>query len=136
MRKSVLVFCFLIGFLSLAQGQKARYGKTPAKNDPANFPVRVHISSTHQLAGCSGYGNTVDCGPGLFAEAVIDGKKVDLWGAAAIAKFQYAILAPGDYLAQVTQDAHNADDTLISRRYLLLLPDGTTWPCGLSGITE
>lgn len=136
MRKSLVVVCFLIGALPLAHSQKIRFGQVQKKPDPAKFTVHVHISSTHQLAGCSGSGNSVECGPGLFAETVIDGKKVELWGNATFGKYKYAVLAPGDYLAQVTGDVHNADSTVIAETYLLLLSDGTTWPCGLSGMSE
>ena len=140
MRKRFLIFCFLAGFLvsflPLTQAQKTRFAQTQAKPDPANFPVHVHISSSHIRYSCSGVNTSIICDPNLYADAVIDGKKVELWGQAAIGKIHFAVLAPGDYLAQVKDEAHNADNTAISRNYLLLLSDGTIWNCALSGISE
>jgi len=126
--------------MPLAQGQKTRLGKAPAKPDPAQFTVHVHISGSHIRYSCSGDNSNVTdkvkCANSLYADAVLDGKKVELWGQPTIGKIRAAVLAPGDYLAQVADEAHNADSTVISANYRLLLPDGTVWGCALSGITE
>jgi len=131
MRKSLVVFSFLFSFLPLAHGEK----KPAAKPDPSRFPVHVHISGSHQLASCNGSRDLIGCTPSLFVEAVIDGKKVELWGEAAIEK-RYGVLIPGDYLAQASKDPSDLDKEVISRTYVLLLSDGSTWPCRLSGISE
>lgn len=136
MRNSVLALFLLAGLLPLAQSQKTRFGQTQEKADPANFPVHVHISNSHIRYSCSGVNTSIMCNPNLYADAVIDGKKVELWGQATIGKVHFAVLAPGDYQAQVKDEAHNADNTALSRNYLLLLSDGTTWHCALSGLSE
>jgi len=37
---------------------------------------------------------------------------------------------------QVTDEAHNPDSSAVSRNYILLLSDGSTWYCSLSGMSE
>lgn len=121
-------------------GQKYRLGQAPAKPaNPADFPITVHLSGSHLRLNCSGNNNGVDkvsCGYGLYADAVLDGKKVELWGSSNIGKTKMAVLAPGDYRARLTWNADQADHAVLSHGYSLLLPDGTIWQCTLSGIAE
>jgi len=141
MRRSIIVMGLLLSSACLIHGQKYRMGQAPPKAaDPAVFKIHVHISASHIRLYCSGSdvppGPNLGCGYGLYVDAVLDGKKVELWGATKIGKQDWSVLAPGDYTAQLTKDDHNADQTAISRNYTFLLPDGTLWPCQLSGITE
>ena len=136
MHNSVLTLYLLVTLLPFAQAQKIRFGQTPEKADPKNFPIHVHISNSHIRYSCSGVNTSIICDPNLYADAVIDGKKVELWGEATVGKIHFAVLAPGDYLAQLKDEAHNADNTAVSRNYLVLLSDGTTWRCALSGLSE
>jgi len=118
-------------------------GQAPETVKPTDFSLHLHISASHLRRVCNGYDSAghalagVSCSAnGLFVDAVLDGKKVELWGDSKIGKLQSAVLAPGDYTAQLAKDGHNADQTAISRDYMVLLPDGTIWQCHLSGITE
>ncbi len=136
MRRSIIVMSILLSSVCLIHGQKYRMAQGPPKPvNPGAPPVRVHISASHIRLSCSGTQSVV-CGYGLYVDAILDGKKVELWGQSKIGKYQLALLAPGDYTAQLTKDNHNANQTVISQNYTLLLPDGTIWLCQLSGISE
>ncbi len=140
MKKSIVVLCMLFSTACFIQGQKYRIGQpAPKPTDPAAFTIRVHISASHLRLNCSGSDTKppdLACGYGLYADAVLDGKKVELWGQSKIEKYQRALLAPGDYTAQLTKDDHSANQSVVSQSYKLLLPDSTIWVCQLSGISE
>jgi len=137
MRRSATVFGMLLCFLPLMNAQKHRSEQAPTPPNFADFPIRVHISASYLRLNCNDIGfNKVTCRYGLYAEAILEGKKVELWGESKIGKYQLALLAPGDYMAQLMKDDHNPDQSVLSRSYEFLLPDGTGWQCQLSGITE
>ena len=103
------------------------------KPNPTEYPIKVHISASHMLPTCEGPG----CGFLLYADAIGNGKKIELSGSAEnIIKHQSVLIIPGDYQASITKDIHNADSTVIRQEYDLLLPDGTVWKCSTSGISE
>jgi hypothetical protein len=140
MKRRISIMCFLLCVPSLICGQKYRMGQAPKPANPSEFPLHLHISASHIRRVCNGFDNLgpgVACtANGLFVDAVMNGKKVELWGDSMIGKQKSSILAPGDYKAQLTSDGHNADRTAISQDYAVLLSDGTTWQCHLSGMTE
>ncbi len=136
MRRSIIVVSLLLSFVCLIHGQKYRLGQPPKPVNPGVPPIHVHIFASHIRLNCSGSGTSTGCGYGLYADAVLDGKKVELWGPTKIGKQDWSLLAPGDYTAQLTKDDHNADQSVVSRNYTLLLPDGTIWLCQLSGVAE
>ncbi|HZB89307.1 MAG TPA: hypothetical protein VE291_11650 [Terracidiphilus sp.] len=136
MRRFVVIGVMLVCLCSI-HGQKTRLGQTP----PTLATVHLHISASHLRLNCSGSsigsaGPGVECGYGLYVDAILNGKKIELWGDSKIGKQRWALVAPGDYTAQLTSDEHNADQSVVSQNYRLLLPDGTTWSCQLSGIME
>lgn len=132
MRKLIIVTSLLLSSACLVSGQKYRMGQTPPP--VPTFPIRVHISASHLRLHCSG-GESV-CGYDLYADATLDHKRVELWGSSKIGNEHWSLIAPGDYKAELTQDIHNIDQSVFSRHYILRLPDGTLWPCQLSGIAE
>jgi hypothetical protein len=143
MRKSFVIVGFLLGSACSIYGQKYRMGQAPKPANPAEFPLHLHISASHLRRVCSGDDSggsrlaNVSCtSNGLFVDAVLNGRKVELWGDSKIGKLQSAVLAPGDYTAQLANDGHNTDQTVISQDYKVLLHDGTSWLCHLSGIVE
>jgi hypothetical protein len=141
MRKPITIISFLLCSVCSMYGQKYRMGQAPAAPNPAEFPLRLHVAASHLRRVCSGFDSGhnlpgVSCANGLFVDAVLNGKKIELWGDSKVGKLKSAILAPGDYTAQLTNDGHNADETVISQDYKVLLSDGTTWQCHLSGIVE
>jgi hypothetical protein len=117
-------------------GQKARVGQSNQKPNPADYPVKVHISATRVHDDCSGFGDSVSCDRKLIANAILDGKKFELSGNVVYIKRSMLLLSPGDYQAKLTKDSHKTDSTLFSQEYDLLLPDGTIWHCYTSGVSE
>jgi hypothetical protein len=141
MKRRISIICFLLCLSSLIYGQKYRMGQAPKPANPSEFPLQLHISASHIRRVCTGLDSPNSAGvfctsDGLFVDAVMNGKKVELWGDSTIGKQKSSILVPGDYKAQLTNDGHNADRTAISQDYVVLLSDGTTWQGHLSGITE
>jgi len=157
MKKFVAVFCLLICATSLVYGQKTRFGhvqvaekpnpkpkpKPNPKPNPADYPVKIHISATHIRHNCSGnasgFGDTfsgnIHCGDLLYADAILNGKKIELAGDAVVVEKFFGLIIPGDYQAKLTRDNHNSDGTLFSQAYDLLLTDGMVWHCWTSGIS-
>jgi hypothetical protein len=68
----------LICSVAFAQG-KYRPGKYPVNQNPANYPIAVHIAATH-FRPCAVIGVNTACGDGLYVEANLNGKKVELFG--------------------------------------------------------
>ena len=75
-------------------------------------------------------------GQALYADAILNGKKLELQGNPIGIQRSWALIIPGDYPARLTKDIHNADSTAIFQEYEILLPDGTVWPCVSSGVSE
>jgi hypothetical protein len=121
---------------SLSLGQKTRFGQKVEPPNPADFTLKVHISASHIRQRCSGGGNQVYCGDRLDADAMLNGKKLELSGTPISIQKHGAVIIPGDYSAHLTQDIHNADSSAIYREYDLLLPDNTVWHCSITGISE
>jgi hypothetical protein len=136
MRKFVVALCLLLCTTPLIYAQKARYGQSPDKPNSADYPIKVHISATHRRYYCSGQFNDITCGEGLYADAMLDGKKIELGGTDVIFNKHVMLIIPGDYQAKLTKDTSNAEGTLFGQEYDLLLPDGTVWKCFTSGISE
>ena len=137
MMRRFVVVGVMLAFLCSVHGQKTRLGQTP----PTLATVHLHILASHLRLNCGGSstgvaGPGVACGYGLYVDAVLNGKKVELWGDSKIGKQRWALVAPGDYTAELTNDEHDADKAVVSQNYRLMLPDGTAWPCQLSGIIE
>jgi hypothetical protein len=126
----------MLCFISLIYGQKTRYGQTSDKPAPADYPIKVHISATHRQYYCSGQFNNISCGEGLYADAIVNGKKIELGGANVIFKKNVMLIVPGDYQIKLTKDNNSADGTLFNQEYDLLLTDGTVWKCFTFGISE
>jgi hypothetical protein len=102
------------------------------KPNPADYTIKVHISESHIRQVCAGG----FCNYILYADTVLNGKKIELEGADVIVKKKVMLIIPGDYQVKLTKDNQNSDGTLFSQEYDLLLPDGTVWHCSTSGISE
>jgi hypothetical protein len=98
--------------------------------------LKVHISGARIRPDCSQPGSLVTCSDRLYAEALLNGKKLELKGSAEIIKHNSTIIVPGDYQARLTKDIHNADSSVIAQEYDVLLPDNTVWHCVTTGISE
>jgi hypothetical protein len=125
-----LAFCFC----SLAMhGQKTRLGQgLPHAKPGDDYPIKVHISGLHYRGEYIGSGQTADV---IYADAVMNGKKVELQGDREV-PFQYYKLPLGDYQARLLKDPHKMGDTPIFQIYEVVLPDRTVWRCTVTGILE
>lgn len=141
MRKLVAALFILFCSTSLIYGQKTRYGQaaeTPKATKASGTTeslIKVHISATRIRSYCA------SCNADLYADAVLNGKKIELSGVAITVKKHSAfinlgLIIPGDYEARLTKDIHNSDGALMHQEYDLLLPDGTVWHCATTGISE
>jgi len=121
--KKFTVVLFLVLCSAFAQAKE--------KPNPADFTIKVHISAAHFLLN-----PTYSSLPILYADATLNGKKLQLAGTAAKIQGNIVLIAPGDYPARLTKDVHNTDGTAIHQEYELPLSDGITWNCVISGISE
>ena len=133
-----LAFCFC----SLAmQSQKTRLGQALPHAKPGDvFPIKVHISGLHYRSEYrSGYGNgyigSIDYQDILYADAVLNGEKIELRGDREVPSYYYK-LPRGDYQARLVKDPHKMGDTPIFQEYEVVLPDRTVWRCTVTGISE
>jgi hypothetical protein len=136
MKKFVAFLFLVLCSAPLIYGQVTRFGQAKVKPNPADYTIKVHISATHIRHYCSGFRDQVNCDDGLYADAILNGKKFELSGSSEIAINRRVLIVPGDYPARLTKDVHNADSTAVHQEYDLLLSDGTIWKCETSGISE
>lgn len=125
---SALLFCSVAS----AQG-KYRPGQSPVNQNPADYPIKVHVSSTHFRA-CATVSVHSACGGGVYVDASLNGKKVELFG--AVDKHQSALLAPGDYSAMLSRKPRSGGGAVLGQTYFVLLPDKTAWSCEITGFSE
>jgi hypothetical protein len=136
MRKFVAVLFLLLWSTSPIHGQKARLGQKSETLNPADFTLKVHISATHIRPYCAELGTQVRCGDALYADAILNGRKLEFKGSAELIKHSSVLILPGDYQARLTKDIHNAGSAVIDQEFDILLPDNTVWHCLVSGISE
>jgi len=102
------------------------------KPNPTDFTIKAHISGTRL---------TTECGSGvcrsiLYADSVLNGKKIELSGISVIVSKTVMLIVPGDYQLKLIKDIHNSDSTLFNQEYDLLLPDNIVWRCYTTRISE
>jgi len=71
----------------------------------------------------------------IYADAVMNGKKVELMGGQGASSQRYR-LSLGDYQARLMKDPHKFGDTPLSQVWEIVLPDKTVWRCTVTGILE
>lgn len=128
MRKSatVLVVTFCIAFfLPVLMAQSVQEGaRTKPKSD---YPIQVHISGIHIRTHC---GSLVkSCDDMLYADATLNGKKVDLMG-------EVVPIPLGDYVAHLAKKTPVPDIQEIGQKYEVLFPDNIYWRCTVAGFSE
>jgi hypothetical protein len=110
----------------------ATFASATDKPNPADYTIKVHISASHLKTECAdGFCKNI-----LYADTILNGKKIKLSGVAVIVKKTLMLIAPGDYPAKLLKDIHNSDSSLFNQEYDLLLPDDTVWHCYTTGISE
>jgi hypothetical protein len=128
MKKVGVVLFLAVCFLPFIYGQKTRYSQTPQtpkSKAPVVYPLKIHISGIHARSVCGGAG----CGEDIYADAVVNGKKIDLRG-------NYLEFPTGDYQARLRSNKPVANPTKLDVKYELIFPDGTIWKCSVAGYSE
>jgi hypothetical protein len=136
MRKFIVIVALMVCFMFPVRGQKTRLGQIPEKHNLADYSSDVHISSTHIRYYCSGFRDQISCSNGLFADVIVNGKKLELSGATTIGKHEFVLLIPGDYKARLTKNVSDQNGAVIKQEFDVLMSDGTTWHCVTTGISE
>ena len=126
MRGSAAGLVLMICFLPFLHGQEPQSGREPAKAPPTDYSIQVHISGVHVRTYC---GTFTRCDDALYADATLNGKKVDLMG-------ENVPMIPGDYVARFVKKAHSDDLQLLGQKYDILFPDKTYWRCTVAGFSE
>jgi len=127
---SLLIFCSL----SFVYGQKTRLGQPPPTAKPGvSYPIAVHVSGIHVRTPCTGQ----NCHDVVYADAIVDGKKVELMGDWIWFPDYYQLaLFPGDYRGRLLKDTSKKNDGPIFQEYELLLRGNTVWRCSVTGVYE
>jgi len=135
MRKLAVVIFLLLCTASSIYGQKIRFGQQPTPStNPDDYTIKVHISGIHFRSWCAEDGS---CEEELYADAVINGQRIELKGALKSFRHDHQIrMLPGDYVAHLQRNAHQTGDTQLFQRYDLLMPDKTVWQTSVTGISE
>jgi hypothetical protein len=120
---------FVAAMFVLLSTAVARAAETP---NPAGSASKIHVSASHLDTRCvSGV-----CSNLLYADTILNGKKLQLSGNAVIVKKTLMLIAPGDYTAKLLKDNHNSDGSLFNQEYDLFLPDNIVWQCFTTGVSE
>jgi hypothetical protein len=113
----------MICFLPFLHGQEPRNTREPAKAPPTYYTIRVHISGVHIRNSARAMDDV------LYADATLNGKKVDLMG-------ENVPMIPGNYVARFVKKSHSDDLQLLGQKYEILFPDKTYWRCTVAGFSE
>ncbi|HUN85817.1 MAG TPA: hypothetical protein VMU48_15675 [Terracidiphilus sp.] len=133
MRKIVGILFFLLFSTSLVSAQKYRLGQRPVKENPADYTIPVHISAT-RFRPCATVGINAECGEGVYVDATLNGKKLELFG--AVDKSDLRLINPGDYVARLVKKTRDGGSAVLGQEYYVLLPDKTAWICSITGFSE
>lgn len=108
------------------------FARAAGSPNPADYTINVHISASHLDTECA---NGL-CRNLVYADTLLNGKKLQLSGNAVIVKKTLMLIAPGDYRAKLIKDNHNSNSSLFNQEYELLLPDNIVWQCFTTGVSE
>ncbi len=118
----------------LSLGQKYRLSQSPENQNTADYTIKVHISATH-FRTCALVGAYSTCRGGIYADATLNGKKVELFG--TVDKKYVTLIVPGDYLARLMKEKpRDGGNAVLFQQYFVLLPDKSAWPCQITGFSE
>jgi hypothetical protein len=130
--RKIFVSLLLCGFSVAMYGQKTRYGQDlPLAKVGVDYPIQTHISGIHYR----GEGGSDNFEQVIYADAIINGKKVELRGGQGASRASFKLL-PGDYSARLLKDPNKIASTSISQEYEFVLPDRTVWRCTVTGVSE
>jgi hypothetical protein len=129
-----LVVLFVIACALPFYAQKTRMGQPPPTAKPGvDYPIAVHVSGIHVRTPCKGE----NCHDVVYADAIVDGKKVELMGDWIWYRDYYRLaLFPGDYKGRLLKESARNDAGPIFQEYELLMQENTIWHCTVTGIDE
>lgn len=114
-------------------------GQPPPHAKPGvDYPIKVHISGIHLRDYYIGYGQSEEV---VYADATMDGKKIELtFYPSHYYGYEMALL-PGDYQARLLKDSPQKDpyktkDAWIDQQYELVMRDQTLLWTVVTGIYE
>ena len=134
MRKFVAVLFLLLCTTSLIYGQKTRYGQAPRAKQGVDYPLKVHVSGSWLGPNFLATERNEDV---AYADAVLNGKKIELLGAWTWISGSYQTpLSLGDFQVRLLKDSPKMSVSPIGQEYELLLPEGIAWRCTVTGVSE
>jgi hypothetical protein len=132
MRAFVATLLLLACFAPMNYGQKTRFGQKTEAPNPAEYTLKVHVSASRLKVECA---NGI-CSNVLYADVILSGKKLTLYGNAVEVTKTLVLIAPGDYPMKLIKDVHNSDGSLLNQEYDMLLTDNIVWQSFTVGISE
>ncbi|MDR3723494.1 MAG: hypothetical protein P4K83_03285 [Terracidiphilus sp.] len=119
---------FLLCAMPFSYGQRASGAQSErGTQSKADYPIQVHISGIHIRTHCGAVIRS--CDDVLYADATLNGKKVDLMGTVVP-------IILGDYVARLQKKSPVSDVQEIGQKYEVLFPDHTYWRCTVTGSSE
>lgn len=125
---SLLLWCCL----ALADERNA-LGQGPPIQNSSDYTINVHVSATH-FRECAIVGPYPLCNGGVYVDAEVNGKKVELFGEAN--RDQARLILVGNHRARLAKKSRVGENEALFQKYDLLLPDMTGWPCEITGLAE
>jgi hypothetical protein len=129
MRKVVAGLILMTWFFPLLQAQQTPPRGGPTTAPAGGFPIQVHISGIHIRTHCGTVSLVGSCDDVIYADATLNGKKVDLMG-------EIVQIAPGNYVARIQKKSSVGGLQEIGQKYEILLTDNTYWRCTVAGFSE
>ena len=128
MRKIAAVLVITICIFPFLQAVKAQSVQEQAQTKlKTDYPILVHISGIHIRTHCGGV--IKSCDDVLYADATLNGKKVDLVG-------EVVPIVLGDYTARFAKKKPVIGLQELGQKYEVLFPDNTYWRCTVAGFSE
>jgi hypothetical protein len=133
MRKLVVTLLLAVAAPFL-YGQKTRMGQPPPAAKPGvDYPIAIHVSGIHVRTPCKGE----NCHDVVYADATVDGKKVELMGDWIWYPDYYQLaLFPGDYKGRLLKDSSRKNAGPVFQEYEILMRENTVWNCSVTGVYE
>jgi hypothetical protein len=138
MKKPLALLMMIMSVAPFAYAQKVRFGPGPPEvRAGVDYSIRVHVTAIHIRSHCSELKEPASCRDVVYAESIIDGKKLELMGDRKwLPTFYEFPVMQGDYKARMAKDAPVASFAPLDREYELVMPDEKIWRCSVSGTSE
>jgi len=141
MKRTAVILLLTMCFMPSLYGQKTRYAQEPPKAKPGvDYPIKVHISGVHVRTLCLqepvGVASRDSCNDTLYADAIVNGARIELMGDFLWFPGYPIPLLPGDYQARIFRDHQTKNGTPLFLEYELVFPDRSVWHSTVTGFSE